>query len=158
MTQISIAVDNAALIQALTTASAQLGDLKPIMESIGEYMLTRTREGFDDETAPNGQKWAPLAAATIRDKQRRQKGGTTRGRSRSRTNARPSDILKDAYLLRDTIAYQATTASVAVGTPQGYGVHHQYGTRRMPARPFLGVNGDDVREIEAIVVDALRVL
>jgi phage virion morphogenesis protein len=161
MTQITIDITDSQIQSVLTEAANQLTDLTPIMASIGEYMVGRTRERFDNSTAPDGQKWAPLAQATIDDKRRRQKGGTSRnGRSIARTNANPEDILKDTFLLRDTITYQPTSSSVAIGTPQKYGVHHQYGAprRNIPARPFLGVNDEDLREIEAIVVDALQVL
>ena len=161
MTQITITTDDRQIQAALAEAANRLTDLTPVMASIGEYMVGRTRERFDSSTAPNGQKWAPLAKATIDAKRRRQKGGTSKnGRSIARTNANPEDILKDTFLLRDTIAYQPTASSVAIGTPQKYGLHHQYGAprRNIPARPFLGVNEEDVREIEAIVVDALQVL
>jgi phage virion morphogenesis protein len=161
MTQIQIDVTDGQIQAALTQTASQLTDLTPIMASIGEYMVGRTRERFDTSTAPNGQKWAPLAQATIDAKRRRQKGGASRtGRSIARTNANPEDILKDTFLLRDTIAYQPTASSVAIGTPQKYGIHHQYGAprRNIPARPFLGVNQEDLREVEAIVVDALQVL
>jgi phage virion morphogenesis protein len=162
MTQITIDITDSQIQSVLTEAANQLTDLTPIMASIGEYMVGRTRERFDNSTAPDGQKWKnPLAQATIDAKRRRQSGGTTRtGRSRARTNANPEDILKDTFLLRDTITYQPTSSSVAIGTPQKYGVHHQYGAprRNIAARPFLGVNDEDLREIEAIVVDALQVL
>jgi phage virion morphogenesis protein len=161
MTQITIDVQDSQIQSVLTEAANQLTDLTPIMASIGEYMIDRTRERFDTQTAPGGQGWAPLAQATIKAKQRRQSGGTARtGRSRAKTNARPEDILKDTFLLRDTIAYKPTASSVAIGTPQKYGIHHQYGAprRNIAPRPFLGVNEEDLREIEAIVVDALQML
>jgi phage virion morphogenesis protein len=159
MTQIQIDVADGQIQAVLNQAASQLTDLTPIMSSIGEYMVGRARDRFDSSTAPNGQQWAPLAQATIDAKRHKQKGGTSRaGRSIARTNANPEDVLKDTFLLRDTITYQPTALSVAIGTPQKYGVHHQYGAprRNIPARPFLGVNEEDMREIEAIVVDALQ--
>ena len=161
MIQITIDTNTQGVQAVIDEAVNRLSDLTPVMASIGEYMVGRTRERFDSSTAPDGRKWAPLAQATIDAKRRRQSSGTTKtGRSRARTNASPEDILKDTFLLRDTIAYQPTASSVAIGTPQKYGVHHQYGAprRNIPARPFLGVNDEDLREIEAIVVDALQVL
>lgn len=159
MAQINITLNSTATQSAITELTAKLGNLKPVMASIGEYMLREVRGRFDSETAPDGTKWASLAAATIADKARRQKSGTTRsGGSRARVNASPNAILKSTFLLRDTIAYKPSAFEVRIGTPQKYGVHHQYGTSRMAARPFLGYNQADIKEIEAIVVDALEIL
>jgi phage virion morphogenesis protein len=161
MTQILIGVDDRRLQIVFTETTKVLDDLTPAMGAIGEYMVGRTRERFDESTAPDGRRWAPLAEATIRAKRRRQKGGQGRtGKSIARTNASAEDILKDTYLLRDTIAYRPTARDVAIGTPQRYGLHHQYGAprRNVVARPFLGANNDDAREIEAIVLDAIDVL
>lgn len=159
MTQITITISDRQLQAALAETSNRLTDLTPVMTSIGEYMLERTSERFDGSTAPNGQRWAHLAQATIDAKRRRQNGGISRtGRSRARTNANPNDILKDTFLLGDTIAYQPTVSSVRIGTPQKYGLHHQFGAprRNITPRPFLGYNDEDIQEIEAIVTDYLR--
>jgi phage gpG-like protein len=166
LTQFTITTNDRAVLDALQQAANQITDLTPVMESIGEHFLLRTRERFDTETAPGGNRWAALAQATVKAKERRALVGSPdvksatrerrgRGRSRVRSNARPSDILKDTFLLRDTVTYQASAVSVAVGTPQRYGLHHQYGTKKMPARPFLGVDEQDRQEIIAIVGDYL---
>ena len=158
MTQFTITTDDRAIQSALTEAASRIVDLTPVMQSIGEYFLLRTRSRFDTETAPGGARWAVLAEATVRAKQRRiDSAGYKNGRSRARSRSPSATaILKDTYLLRDTINYQASPAFVRVGTPQRYGVFHQYGTRRMPARPFLGIDDRDVAEIRSIVLDALQ--
>lgn len=132
----------------------RLTDLTPAMAAIGEYMVLRTRERFDDETAPDGTKWQPLAPETIASKQRRK----TKPGKRARVRAAPTDILKESFLLRDAIAYQAESTSVRVGTPQEYGVYHQSDQPRskIPRRAFLGVNTEDLAEIDEIVSDYLR--
>lgn len=159
MTNINISLDSIATQSAIAELTSKLGDLTPIFASIGEYMLGEVRDRFDSETAPNGAKWAPLAMSTIENKQRRQKSGTTRnGKSRVRSNAEPNAILKDTFLLRDTMTYNSSAFSVAIGTPLVYGVYHQYGTARMPKREFLGYNDADLDEIEEIVIDALVII
>jgi phage gpG-like protein len=130
----------------------RLGDLTPAMKGVGEYMLVKTRERFDDEVDPSGQKWRELAPETIASKQRRKK----KPGKRARVRAGATDILKESWLLRDTIAYNADSTSVRVGTPQEYGVFHQSGTKRMPRRAFLGVDAEDLAEINGIVTDYLR--
>lgn len=161
MTQINISLNSSATQSAIAELTAKLGDLTPVMSAVGEYFLIETRNRFDREVDPSGKSWAKLAQATVRDKTRRQKSGQTRsGGSRARVNAQPNAILKSTFLLRDTISYKPSTFSVAVGTNQKYGVHHQFGAPRanVPARPFLGYNSEDLKEIEEIVNDALTIL
>ena len=159
MTEIRITINSGVTQAQLDRAANKLTNLAPMFASIGEYFLGRTRERFDSETAPDGTKWAQLAQATIKSKQRRQTSGSTRtGSSRARSNALPNAILKDTFLLRDTINYRATSKDVAIGTPTKYGVNHQFGTKRMVARPFLGVNAEDLVEVENIVIDAIELL
>jgi phage gpG-like protein len=121
---------------------------------VGEYMLVKTRERFDDEIDPDGQRWQALAPSTIESKRRRKQGG---GR-RARVRAGAADILKESFLLRDTIAYQADSTSVRVGTPQEYGIFHQSDAPRskIAQRKFLGVDTEDLVEINEIVTDYLR--
>jgi phage virion morphogenesis protein len=129
----------------------RLGDLTPAMKAVGEYMLLRTRERFDDEVDPSGQRWQALAPKTIRSKEWRKKNP---GKG-AKVRAAPDAILQSSFLLRDTIAYNADSISVRVGTPQEYGVYHQFGTARIPQREFLGVDAEDLAEIDSIVTDYL---
>ena len=139
------------LIQGLEN---RLSDLTPAMKGVGEYMLVRTRERFDDEVDPDGRKWQALASSTIKSKQRRK----TKPGKRARVRAGASDVLKESFLLRDTIAYNVDSTSVRVGTPQEYGIFHQSDEPRskVPQRKFLGVNAEDLAEINEIVTDYLR--
>jgi phage gpG-like protein len=132
----------------------RLTDLTPAMAAIGEYMLVRTRERFDGGVAPDGTVWQPLASETIASKRRRK----TKPGKRARVRAAPTDILKESFLLRDTIAYQAESTLVRVGTSQEYGVYHQSDEPRskLPRRAFLGVNAEDLVEIDEIVTNYLR--
>jgi phage virion morphogenesis protein len=128
------------LSSEIETIARQLSDPRPQLQQIGEYMLLTTRDRFDRETDPSGKAWAPLAAATIRAKQRKKA---------------LSGILTETGTLRDTITYQVQGNDVLVGTPLNYGQYHQF-SRRRPMRQFLGVNDDDRAEILAIFKDALR--
>jgi phage gpG-like protein len=141
----------------------RLGDLTPAMKAVGEYMLVRTRERFDDEVDPDGRRWQALTQkgvdgrtrpGTVESKQRRK---TKPGR-RARVRAGATDILKESWLLRDTISYNTDSTSVRVGTPREYGILHQSDEPRskIPQRKFLGVNAEDLAEINEIAVDYLR--
>jgi phage gpG-like protein len=144
-------------IKGFSILAQRATNLAPALNSIGQYMQLQTRSRFDTSTAPGGAPWRPLATSTVRAKQRSQTQKRKKGarRLRKRTRANPSDILKDTFLLRDTITYQAFGGEVAIGSPQQYAKFHQLGTNRTPRREFLGVSSADKAEIAAILADHL---
>jgi phage virion morphogenesis protein len=145
MVQIQITITDAQLQSGLENLTAKLANLKPAMADIGESALRKVRKRFDNEIAPDGSKWNALSEATIKAKARRKRTGKP-----YRTNAEPSAILKDTFTLRDSIAYQASNSSVAIGTNIFYGTFNQN------TRPFLGVDDDDMVEIVDIIRDYLE--
>ena len=116
------------------------------LSSSGLCHPASTDARFDSETAPDGRPWAPLNAEYAAWK--RAFHGTDK-------------ILKLRGYLRDTLRYQATDASVAIGSNRIYSAIHQFGGQAgrghkatIPARPYLGVSDDDVAAILALVEDA----
>ncbi|WP_375257478.1 phage virion morphogenesis protein [Citreimonas sp.] len=53
------------IIAALARAAAEMDDLTPLMQDIGEEMLARTDQNFLTGTAPDGTPWAPRSQATL---------------------------------------------------------------------------------------------
>lgn len=49
----------------------------------------------------------------------------------------------------------ASKNSVIVGSDKHYAVYHQLGTRKMPARSFLGISEQDYRDIDELLSDWL---
>lgn len=118
------------------------GDLTPLMEAIGSVLENNTRDRFDTKLSPNGEYWANLMPSTIA-----QKGN--------------DKILDDSNDLKKSIAWHANKDSVSVGTPEPYGVYHQFGAKKrngedMSARPFLGLSDDDKQDIYAMINDYLQ--
>ena len=118
---------------------------------IGEALVTSTKDRFKSESGPDGEKWPKSARAEA-------EGGQT---------------LTDTARLKNSIGYEATPNSVAVGTNVEYGAIHQFGGEikpksatalkfkvgdqfvttdsvQMPARPFLGFSDDDAEEVKEI--------
>jgi phage gpG-like protein len=145
MTQIQIVIDDTQLQGGLSELTAKLANLKPVMSDIGEMSLRKVRKRFDNEVAPGGSKWNQLSEATIKAKTRRKRTGRP-----YRTNAEPTAILKDTFTLRDSITYQPTNSSVAIGTNIFYGTFNQ------STRPFLGIDDEDAIEIVEIIRDYLE--
>jgi phage gpG-like protein len=124
-----------------------------LMEGIGRLVQGQTRRRIEEEkTSPAGAAWKP--------------------------NWKGSSILYESGALARSIDYRATGDSVQVGTGIVYGRIHQQGgaivpksaaalvfrmgnrlvqTRRveMPARPYLGVSGDNQSEIVEAAEDWL---
>jgi phage virion morphogenesis protein len=125
-------------------------NLTPALNDFGEYLTRKTRQRFDTSTAPDGTKWAPLAARTIKAKQRR----ATTGKP-YRTKAGPSAILKDTFTLRNSITYQVSSNALYVGTNIEYGIYHQSEEprTRLPRRAFLGLDDEDGTEAVEIFRD-----
>ena len=116
------------------------------MASIGEYMLRRTDERFSAEEDPEGNPWQPLSPATLKKKKH-------------------TKILTESSNLRSRIVYDADVDSVALGTNVIYGAIHQLGGKAgkghkvtIPARPYLGVNDEDLKEFIEILADHLTEL
>lgn len=141
---------NQALLKVDGIADAPKGEL---MEGIGRLVQQQTRRRIEDEkTSPAGAAW--------------------------KRNRAGSDTLYDSGALSRSIDYAASEDSVEIGTGIVYGrIHQDGGTIRpktaralafmagnrlvmvrsvtLPARPYLGVSGDNEREIVETAEDWL---
>ena len=127
-----------------------------LTETIGEALVSSTKERFDREERPDGTPWPKSQRAE-------QEGGQT---------------LTDRGVLKDSIGYEASKDMVAVGTVEIYGRIHQLGgeivpqkAKRLvfevggkkvfakkvtiPERAYLGISDDDREEIMGIAEDFL---
>ena len=134
--QISIQVEGLTRIrQSLKTTADKLQNMRQFWSSVGMYVQRQTiRERFNKEQSPEGQKWKPLAQSTIRRRKKRHKRGNMK-------------ILQDTGALRRSIAYEAGSNSVKVGSVLEYARTHQFGRGKIPARPFLGVTEGEKKHI-----------
>lgn len=128
--------------------AARAQRLTPAYKRIGEYLVAETDDRFARQRSPEGQPWAPLAAAT---------------QERKRKQGKIAKILQqDGALVREATAYQLSGEGVSLGANLPYAAIHQLGGRAgrgrsvsIPARPYLGVNSADEEEFGAIVTDYL---
>jgi phage gpG-like protein len=81
-------------------------------------------QGFDRSADPYGNRWAPLKAE--------------RGR---RAGGQP---LVDTGKLRSSYEARQTGTGFEVRSRAGYAGYHQYGTKRIPARPMVPNRRDDL--------------
>lgn len=124
-------------IQAL---SKRINNIKPALHEIGQLMLASTDENFEKEQNIYGVKWKANTPATQRYK-------ASRGFIMK--------VLQRRGMLRSSINYKVMNDGVSVGTNVVYGQYHQYGTKRLPKREFLGISRNDQKEITAILKEYL---
>lgn len=124
----------------------------PALRDAGEYLLVAHRKRFAEQESPDGDAWTPLSEVTLGRKKRNR-----------------DKILIDRGDLMGLLRYQADDAKLDFGSDRIYAAVMQFGAAKgafgttarggpvpwgdIPARPFIGLSGDDRREIEQIVMD-----
>ena len=128
-----------AITNALNTMLARGLDLAPAFYEMGEHILESTQDRMSHELSPDGTPWEPLSVNTIEQK--------------DLTN-QSEKILRGYGILADTLSYQVNSNQLMFGSNVEYAATHQFGrdNANIPARPLLGVSGED--EIE--ILDILR--
>lgn len=141
---IDITTDDSAFRASLEQLKRRLGNLKPVMQSIGMKLESRISGRFESRTDPSGSAWAPWAQSTL--------------------DSYPDDgnrRLLDRYGdMLDSLNHQADTTSVRVGFDQTYAAFHEFGTDSMPRRGLLFADPDAgtlAEDDEAAVLDILGV-
>lgn len=128
-----------------------------LSKEIGEHIVTSTQERFKKGVGPGGEPWPQ----SIRAKE--EQGQT---------------LVKTKRLM-GSLSYRASGTQVAAGTNVIYASVHQTGkmikakrgkylrfrlgkrwvskaTVEIPARPFMGIDDDDVKEIRSIINDRIE--
>jgi phage virion morphogenesis protein len=121
----------------LVELDRRLANMTPMFDEIGGYMVSATQGRMRRGVQPDG---SPQPAV--------QRGGTP---------------LIDHGNLRGSITHQPSADQVEVGTNVIYAAIHQFGGKAgrgrqvtIPARPYLGIGGDDELEINDIVADFIE--
>ncbi len=166
---IKINIDDKQIQRKIAAIAKTAKNLQPAFAEIGEHMLRSTDERFKNEISPEGQKWQPLAVATLESYYTTKKR-KARGKKGSYTKAfkkyvGAKKILTKAGHLRRVI-YKATNNSVTIGNnkqAKGYAAIHQFGGKAgrgrkvtIPARAWLGVSDEDQKEIREIIFSHIR--
>jgi phage gpG-like protein len=131
-------------------------DMTAVYRDIGEHMLRSVEKNFSEEGRPDA--WAtraPLASKTLI----RKVGGVRRAMSKrgglkakAARKLAGNKILTDTGRLRRSITYRARRDHVMLGTNVVYARAHQFGVPgRLPARPFLMVQPEDLLKFKKIV-------
>lgn len=154
----SFKMDMKGIKRGVQGAISHFSATQRLAATIGEAMVSSTRDRFKDETGPDGKTWPKSRRAA-------EEGGQT---------------LSDTARLRNSIGYEATPETVAWGTNVEYAAAHQAGAEivpkqkkflkfkapgggdvfakkvTLPARPFLGFTDEDREETRHIMRDFMQ--
>lgn len=110
-----------------------------VLNAVGSMVESQVREriGSGDRKAPDGSDWPDWSEEY------------------EKTRGSQQDMLLSEGDLLESIQYAISGPSVDVGSNLVYAATHQFGDpgRNIPARAYLGLSGNDERDIEALVED-----
>lgn len=118
------------------------GERKSLLGSVGEEMITQTKDRLAEKKTPDGDDWADIAQST-KDYYKRKFGTSDPG----------NGVLWRQGGLMDSLTQEVGSWSVLVGATKIYAAVHQYGYmwRSIPARPYLGLSADNKADIIGII-------
>ena len=109
-------------VEFTDAVASRMRDMSPLTRVLAEDVKRLIDDSFAQSRSPGGEQWAALKPSTVR--QRRQGS---------------DQPLIDTGTLRNSAFARGTSQGVSFGAGASYGPFHQFGTRRVPARPFLPV-------------------
>ena len=129
------------IVQGAFAKLVQLGKSDGITRKMANVLREDAEDAFEDERSPKGEKWQDLDPAY--KKSRYAKGYDGK-------------ILHRTGLLMASLNVDYGDNFAAVGVSESYGIYHQLGTKKMPARPFLGISEEGIDEIKDILKNAIK--
>jgi phage virion morphogenesis protein len=111
-----------------------VGARAELLDIIGGLVEDQTRRRFlTEKSGPDGAAWLPWSGPYA----------ATRHGNQS--------LLIDTGRMEKSITHNIYADEVHIGTNLIYGATHQFGSKKIPARPFLGLSQDNVDEIQSVV-------
>ena len=121
------------LAQTLNSYALTPAKAKSLLNSLGEVVEEQTKERFDTETGPEGDKWRGLTESYANRKNKKSPGG----------------ILTYGGILPGSIERQLQGGgAVLVGATAEYADYHQNAKKESRRRKFLGLSADNIDELQ----------
>ena len=142
MADVTVRLDSREVERLLTAMVHRLGTLRSFFEATWPILHRSVMTNFRVGGRP--ARWQALAPATVKARQRK---GTWRTGVGS-----DQPILQEYGQLRQSIGsvFRMTDTALEYGTNDRRAIWLQEGTSRMPARPFLLFQAEDVTQITAV--------
>lgn len=118
---------------------------RPALIQIGEHLIGSHEDRIKNQVAPDGQHWAPLSPDYLASKKKRSSRGAN------------LILVLNGYLA-STFRYSASEDELVFGTDrqQAAALHFGAPSRKLPARPFMGLSSGDEDAITTIVSEYLE--
>ena len=65
----------------------------------------------------------------------------------------PNRLMRDTSQLLRSLTHHVSASLAQIGTNMPYAVHHQYGTKKMVARPIFGISNRDRADLLDLLQD-----
>lgn len=118
---IEVTTNTEAFSNSLAELQRRMGNLRPVMQSIGAELESRVAGRFETRRDPNGKAWADWS-----DTYRELYPEDARGKLLQRYGDMVSGL-----------SWKATSNSARIGFDRAYSTYHEFGTDRMPRRGLL---------------------
>lgn len=152
---------------ALGALSAKVGNMQPILQTIGEDIKDRAEKRFKTSTGPDGQRWLPNARSTIEAYIRQQGGFGKKGiNAKGQTLAIGKlPLIGEGKSLMSQFHAHADAHSLTVSNSMVYAAIQQFGGQagrgkqvKIPARPYLpvGLDGSLYHQDQSEILDLLN--
>lgn len=145
----------------------------PAYIAIGEYLIRAADQNFARQQSPDGQRWAPNTRLTIeRYLAGALKNGSKLLNKKGQLNSKGSQFVSSKKILqghtgmlRHRLFYRLVPSGVEYGSPEVYAAMMQFGGKKsayphllgdIPARPYLGMSGNDQKTVVDIMTAYLR--
>ena len=176
MTNLTLNLDTVAALRAVQALGQAASDLSGLYEAIGEGVVDSTIDRFGSSTAPDGSKWLPNTQVTYLKYLKKFSAGSLikKGKNAGKLSSAGSNRISSKKPLisegelSTTIRKQVDADGVSIGSGVKYASTQQFGATarsfkggktpwgNIPARPFLGLNGDDEKSITELALEHLR--
>lgn len=154
---ITIEVNDQQIRHALSALVKAAGNPAPALKTIGEGLVTSTKERFSTSTGPDGERWADNAESTLQNYLKAfggtfAKDGSLTKRGEKVSKAKKPLIGETKSLSTQIYSEIVGNMTLVVGSPMEYAAMQQFGGSKaewphlwgdIPARPFLGMDDDD---------------
>lgn len=156
MTAFTITVQDNGVQTALKSLSSRIENLSPVLQTVGEGLVERTKRRFETSTGPDGVPWKPNSAVTLglfsgrlaSQKSKVKKDGSLNAAG-ERALAGKKPLIGESRDLSRQFTISVANGTLTVGSTPIYAAIQQLGGQAghgrkvtIPARPFLPIHKD----------------
>ena len=123
------------LAKKLSAYALSASDAENLLHSLGLEVAEQTKDRFDSETDPEGNKWKALSERYAEQKAKKSRGG----------------ILTRKGFMRNIVFQVNGSASVLAGSTMKYADYHQNAKKADRRRRFLGLNNNNITDLADVI-------